>query len=205
MRVGETEGPVDFNQILNRRYRNKKDFPWAVHVAMFGVTSAILSLLCPASALCADKNAAGPRAQQPPVQKPSEPGPSSPNAVDRVVYYFPSRAADLLDIWKINVAVGPGVAINFRPTKSLQIGLGAYYATRVGLHGRRSPIWYEESSEGGFDGMYYEGGNTERGFHEFGGTIHFLLIGFEMAFDIEEALDFGYGLFMSDPLDDDFR
>jgi hypothetical protein len=157
----------------------------------------------PDSVLAQAPPASPPSARTLPVQSNSSPEAAS--AFDRVVYYFPSRFADFLDIWKLNGAVGPGIAINLRPTKGLQAGLGAYYATRFGLRGRRTPIWYEESSEGGFDGMYYEGGNTERGFFEFGGTIHFILIGFEMAFDIEEALDFGYGLFLSDPADDDFR
>jgi hypothetical protein len=182
---------------------------------MVALGFAALLVLCSLVALGAGENRNNPRvraqsAQKPavqksPAQKPPDKNQQGPNTFDRIAYYVPSRIADFLDLWKFNGAIGPGIAINLRPTKSLQAGLGAYYATRFGLRGRRYPVWYEESSEGGFDGMYYEGGTTERGFYEFGGTIHFILIGFEMAFDIEEALDFGYGLFMSDPMDDDFR
>jgi hypothetical protein len=136
--------------------------------------------------------------------RPPEKKPSASDTVPRVVSYVPSRIADFLDIWRFNVGFGLGIGANFRPTKGLQFGVAAYDSTRIGLRGRKVPFWHEWSLEGGLDGMYYELGETERGFYEFGGTIHFILVGFEAAFDIEEALDFAYGLFMSDPADDDF-
>jgi S-adenosylmethionine synthetase len=45
---------------------------------------------------------------------------------------------------------------------------------------------------------------------DFGGgeiltPIHFIMVGLDMAFDIEEAIDFAFGIFGSDPADDDFR
>lgn len=108
-------------------------------------------------------------------------------------------------MWRLNVGVGLGIAANLRPTKAMQIGLGAYDSTRFGLRGRRFPFWHEWSLEGGVDGMYEEMGDTERGFYEFGFTAHFILVGLELSFDIEEALDFLCGLAMQDPADDDFR
>jgi len=123
----------------------------------------------------------------------------------RIAYYVPNRVVDFLDIWRFNAGVGLGLCINIRPTKGLQAGFGAYDSVRFGLRGRRRPFWHEWSLEGGFDGMYYELGQTERGFYEFGGTIHVLVVGLDAAFDIEEAIDFVYGVFLSDPEDDDFR
>ncbi len=127
------------------------------------------------------------------------------SALHHLFCYFPSRASDLLDIVKCNVGFGLGLCVNVRPTKSLQAGFGAYDSVRIGLRGRRFPFWHEWSSEGGFDGLYWEGGETERGFYEFGGTVHLLIVGLEAAIDIEETLDFVLGWFGNDPADDDFR
>jgi hypothetical protein len=123
----------------------------------------------------------------------------------RILFYVPNRIIDFADVWKLNVGVGLGLGANIRPTKGLQFGIAAYDSVRAGLRGRRLPVWHEWSLEGGFDGMYHEFGETERGFYEFGGTIHLAIIGFEAAVDIEEVLDFGYGLFILDPADDDLR
>jgi len=123
----------------------------------------------------------------------------------RVLLYVPNRVGDFLDVWRCNVGFGLGLGANIRPTKGLQFGLAAYDSVRVGLRGRRWPFWHEWSLEGGFDGLYVEGGETERGFHEFGGTVHLGVIGLDAAIDIEEALDFGFGFFLSDPACDDFQ
>jgi len=129
---------------------------------------------------------------------------STASGFRKVAFYLPNRVFDFLDIWRFNAGIGLGAGINIRPTKSLQFGLAVYDSVRFGLRGRRAPFWHEQSWEGGIDGMYYEGGETERGFYEFGGTIHFFLVGLDAAFDIEEILDFGCGIFLSDPADDDF-
>ena len=159
------------------------------------VLFAVLLAVSPIVALAAP----APPARAPKVKE------AEPSTMKRVVYYLPSRVADFLDIWRFNIGIGPGVGINLRPTKSLQVGIGAYASTRFGLRGRRTPFWEEDSFEYGFDGMYHEEGDTERGFYEFGGTIHFIMVGLDMAFDIEEAIDFAFGIFGSDPADDDFR
>ena len=119
--------------------------------------------------------------------------------------YLPNRVVDFIDVWRLNVGAGLGACVNLRPTKSLQIGFGSYDSVRIGLRGRRFPLWHEWSLEGGFDGMYYELGEAERGFYEFGGTVHLLFIGLDAAVNIEEALDFGYGIFLADPANDDYR
>jgi len=131
--------------------------------------------------------------------------PAEASLLRRVIFYVPSRLADFLDIWRFNAGIGLGLGANIRPTKTLQFGFAAYDSTRFGIRGRRWPFWHEWSLEGGFDGAYQELGDTERGFYEFGGTIHFILVGLDAALNVEEAIDFVFGVFLKDPLDDDFR
>lgn len=193
--VSEKEGLVDFNQILARERGDPLARSRISRHRTRLLGFALLLALCPSFV----QGAAGRDNVRWSEKESTKAG------FRRLVYYLPNRLTDFLDILRINVAFGLGAGINIRPTKGLQLGVAAYDSVRVGLRGRRYPFWHEWSLEGGFDGMYYEGGETERGFYEFGGTIHVLLVGFEAAFDIEEALDFGYGIFLSDPADDDFR
>lgn len=164
------------------------------------VQSAVL-LLCFASSAMAATDA-------PPAVPEAQPAVESgglKEVVWKAFLYLPNRAADLVDTVRFNVGVGLGLGANIRPTKGLQFGAACYDTVRFGLRGRRSPFWHEWSLEGGIDGMYEELGDTERGFHEVGGTIHVLLVGLDAAVDVEELLDFGFGLFMADPADDDYR
>ncbi|MCX8035502.1 MAG: hypothetical protein N3D11_00330 [Candidatus Sumerlaeia bacterium] len=170
----------------------------------------VLAVLPVGAAATSPMSVGFPAVQSAAATEPASPQPSPVSYPHRgplyhLLRYFPSRVADLLDIVKCNVGLGLGLCVNVRPTKSLQAGFGAYDSVRIGLRGRRLPFWHEWSSEGGFDGLYWEGGETERGFYEFGGTVHFLIIGLEAALDIEETLDFGLGWFGNDPADDDFR
>ena len=165
-----------------------------------GLCLALLLVLCPMVSIGADKSR-----DKDTTEKQANKKEESRTVWSRVAYYVPSRVADFLDMFRLNVGFGLGLGVNVRPTKGLQAGLGAYDSVRIGLRGRRTPFWHEWSLEGGFDGMYYELGDTERGFFEVGGTVHLLLIGLDVGFDIEEALDFAYGLFLGDPADDDLR
>jgi len=231
--LGKTEHPVDCNQILwacvpgstgfqpTMGHRqdacatvSKRNHGQDAHATqdtaplrcrMPSLVLAIFLVFGQMLALGAGENRSTRPAQGQPIEKPPDQNQQTETGFNRVAYYVPSRIADFLDIWRFNVGFGLGLGINIRPTKGLQVGLAAYDSTRIGLRGRRTPFWHEWSLEGGFDGMYYELGETERGFHELGGTIHLILVGFDAAFDIEEALDFAYGLFLSDPADDDFR
>lgn len=132
---------------------------------------------------------------------------SKPDIFKQIVLYLPNRVIDFVDIWRLNAGVGLGFGLNIRPTKGLQAGVCVYDSVRVGLRGRRFPIWHEWACEWGFSAMYYEHpqSEVERGFYEFGGTIHLGLIGLDAAFDIEEVLDFGSGFILYDPADDDLR
>ncbi|MBM3333559.1 hypothetical protein FJY63_02755 [Candidatus Sumerlaeota bacterium] len=197
---------TDFNRILSPDVPN----------TMLGPTRIVKRLAWPAAlALCSVfMFGASEQTGNPPQRKAATPVGSraavpqknpQQTSFDRIMYYVPSRVADFIDMWRLDVGFGLGLGINLRPTKGLQVGLAAYDSTRIGLRGRRTPVWHEWSLEGGFDGMYQELGETERGFHEFGGTIHVVLVGLEAALDIEEAIDFVLGLFGGDPADDDFR
>lgn len=187
---------MDCNQIRNARRKHPGVIRGQTHSRSIRRLAATFVLLV--SATCTLQ------ASEYRVERDSE-DEDKPRLFQRVILYLPNRVVDFVDIWRFNVGVGLGLGINLRPTKGLQAGLAAYDSVRIGVRGRRFPLWHEWSLEGGFDGMYEELGETERGFYEFGGTIHLGLIGLDAAIDIEEILDFGYGVFLSDPAADDFR
>jgi len=58
----------------------------------------------------------------------------------KALLYLPNRILDFLDIFRLNVAIGPGLGLNVRATKFAQIGAETYISARVGL-GKNSGLF----------------------------------------------------------------
>jgi len=131
--------------------------------------------------------------------------------VSKILPYLANRMLDFLDIFRLNVAVGPGIGLNVRATKFAQIGAETYVSARAGLGKnsgllvKRYGLLYTESEilTGGV-GMLYTGGD-QRGLTEVGITAHLGLIGAEAAIDFSEIADFFLGILTIDHKDDDWE
>jgi len=129
--------------------------------------------------------------------------------VSKALLYLPNRILDFLDIFRLNVAIGPGLGLNVRATKFAQIGAETYISARVGL-GKNSGLFikrygllYTETElfTGGVSILYT--GGSQRGLTEVGATVHLGLVGAEAAIDLSEIADFFLGIFTIDYKNDD--
>ncbi len=126
--------------------------------------------------------------------------------------YIPNRVLDLLDIVRLRVRVGPGLAGGVRATKVAQAYLGTYATVYAGLPGPRlrqtpkSPVGLESHngvSLSLFDATADGGIGPEYSSTEFGGGAQLGIIGFEFGIDPVEIADFATGLVTVDLRDDD--
>ncbi len=73
---------------------------------------------------------------------------------EHVLWYLPSRGADLLDVLGIefgttisSAGVHPGVAANFHATRFMQLGIGRVYGTWAGMMGRYPVVVEQDLDE----------------------------------------------------------
>ncbi len=83
---------------------------------------------------------APPRALRPEAVPASREVPEAPPSWgNAILWYVPNRVLDLLDIFRLRIRVGPGLAANFRITDYGAFYIGNYNSVYVGLPGPRSP------------------------------------------------------------------
>ena len=131
----------------------------------------------------------------------------------RILWYVPNRVLDLLDIVRLRLRIGPGLAVNFRITDVGAFYIGNYNSVYAGLPGPRHP--YPIRPYAGFEslnGIVLAGvdatDNTPHG-PQYGAAesdlgLHLLLVGAETGLDAVEIGDFLGGWFGFDPMEDDF-
>jgi hypothetical protein len=141
-------------------------------------------------------------------EKPKPKGDSS--LAYKIVFYPVNRALDLLDVFRLNVGVGPGFGLNVRATKFAQVGVENYFSFRAGLGKRggylspRYGLMYTEAEVLTMGvGPLYTGG-FQRGWGEVGASAHLGIIGAEGAIDLFEFADFLAGFLLIDIKGDDF-
>jgi hypothetical protein len=118
-------------------------------------------------------------------------------------WYLPNRVLDLLDIFKLNLSGGLGGGVDLRITRLFEAGFSDYNVVRVGLNGRRIPVYREKLDESSITLFGITSGMRTRDPWEVGGTLHFVVLGAEAAFNVKSALDFVGGFFLLDLEDDD--
>ena len=119
--------------------------------------------------------------------------------------YLPNRLLDFLDIFRVDVGVGPSFGAVARVTKWGQVGYRDMepLSIRVGLRGRRLPIFVERSAEFGIGPTFLT--SPERSVRplEFGAGADLILAGAYFGLSIDELADFCAGILGFDPGDDD--
>lgn len=119
-------------------------------------------------------------------------------------YYVPNRVLDLLDVFKLNVSVGPGSGFDVRLTRLFEVGFSEYDVLRIGLNGRRFPVYREKLSEASLTLLGLTSGQRTRDGYEAGATLQFLVVGVEAAVNVRSILDFLAGIVLLDIEDDDW-
>ncbi|MEW6747943.1 MAG: hypothetical protein AB1486_34930 [Planctomycetota bacterium] len=153
-----------------------------------------------------------------------------PTTGERVAWYFPDRFLDLIDIFDLQFAVGPGAAAELHLTKFLWAGTANEDVYSFGLEGRRigivrerrigdwrfGPMHSEEheasvTSLAGSRSTYEEPNpigvpsavRQERHPADLAVGLHLLVAGLRVAFKPAELVDFLGGWFTWDPMEDD--
>ncbi len=131
----------------------------------------------------------------------------------KILWYIPNRAMDFLDIFRLRLRFGPGLAANVRVTDYGAFSAGQYDSVYVGLpgprypHRVRSPIG-RESLRGivlaGVDATDDTLHGPEYSPSEFNAGVHLLVAGVELGIDPLEIWDFLVGFFLFDPIRDDY-
>lgn len=124
----------------------------------------------------------------------------------RILLWAPNRVLDFIDIFRVDVGVGPAYGAVARVTKYGQVGFRsvAPLSVRVGDFGRKVPVLLEHSSEMGIGPAYLESKDREVCASEIGIGAD-LLIGAYAGICFEEVLDFAAGLFFLDVKGDDLH
>lgn len=124
----------------------------------------------------------------------------------KVLFYLPNRVVDLLDIFRVDVGVGPANGAVLRLTDYGQAG-GRFMSPgslRVGLFGRNWPVHLEEGDEYGIGPGFVRSRDRKTGKFEVGLGGDLLIAGAYAGLRFDEVLDFVTGLVGYDLLDDDF-
>lgn len=138
---------------------------------------------------------------------------AAPTLGKRILWYVPNRVMDLLDVFRLRLRLGPGLAANFRITDYGAFYVGKYDSVYAGLPGPRHP--YVLRPYAGFeslDGLLLAGVDATDdtphgpiyGVAEMDLGVQVLLVGAEAGFDFVELADFLGGWVGFDPMDDDF-
>ena len=129
-----------------------------------------------------------------------------------LLWYIPNRISDILDIIRLRIRLGPGLALGARVTELVDFNLGGYGTVFVGIPGPRRerrfnwPIGFESMAGAEFlwwDGTTHGHGGPHYGAVEVGLGLQAVLVGFDLGIDVWEIVDLVTGIVFIDPVEDD--
>ena len=120
--------------------------------------------------------------------------------------YLPNRVLDLIDIFRVDVGIGPTYGGVIRVSKYFQSGRRsvAPFSLRTGLRGRKFPVFLEQQSEFGFGQQYLNSVDRDITPAEVGVGLDMFIVGGYAGISFDEFVDFCVGIFGFDYKDDDF-
>lgn len=121
----------------------------------------------------------------------------------RALLYLPNRIVDFFDIFRVDLGVGPSYGGVIRVTKYAQAGYRDFApgSLRLGLRGRKSPIFWESKKESGLgDNLGGRGVTTG----EVGFGLDLFAVGAYFGLSFDQLWDFAAGIAGVDPKGDDF-
>jgi hypothetical protein len=122
-----------------------------------------------------------------------------------VLLWVPNRVLDLIDVFRVDVGVGPAVGGVVRVTEYAQAGYRQMLpaSLRIGDFGRQMPIVVEATNEMGISPLFIESKERNPCPGEVGFGADILLVGAYGGVCVDEAVDFLAGIFFIDLKDDD--
>lgn len=126
-----------------------------------------------------------------------------------VLWYIPNRIFDFIDIFRLRLRVGPGLAGDVRATSESEAFIGTYSSLYLGLPGARgsatipSPIGIEAADEATDRYDSEDAVGPRYSPQEFGVGVHLGLIGGDIGVNFWEGWDFLAGFALVDPGQDD--
>jgi hypothetical protein len=122
-----------------------------------------------------------------------------------VLLWVPNRVLDIIDIFRVDVGVGPAVGGVVRITEYGQAGFRTMMpaSLRVGDFGRQLPITVEASNEFGISPAFKQSKDRTVCPGEVGAGADLFLVGAYGGVCLDEVVDFVAGIFFLDPKDDD--
>lgn len=136
--------------------------------------------------------------------EPTQQGEGSP-VWSQILLWLPNRVLDLIDIFRLDVGVGPSFGAVVRVTKYGQLGYRqmAPASLRVGDFGRQMPVLIESSNEFGVGPTYVDSADRKICDGEIGLGADVLVAGAYGGVCVDEFADFLAGIFFIDLKDDD--
>jgi len=134
------------------------------------------------------------------------------STVHKIAMYIPNVVLDLLDVVRLRVRVGPGIAANVHATRLATVFVGSYSTVYAGLPGPRNrplpklPIGLESrtGAQVSVVDATAEGNiGPDYGVAEIGLGAQALIVGVDVGVDPLELLDFVTGIFFIDLRGDD--
>lgn len=124
---------------------------------------------------------------------------------ETALYYIPNRVLDLIDVFRVDVGVGPSIGAVVRVTEYGEVGVREMMPTsyRIGDFGRQAPFLAESSSEYGVGPLYVDSEDRSVCPAEVGIGADVLIAGAYGGVCFDELLDFVAGFFLVDLKHDD--
>ena len=125
----------------------------------------------------------------------------------QIFLWIPNRIADLFDVFRVDVGVGPAAGAVVRVTEYGQAGYRQLLpvSVRAGLMGRRAPIMLEHGNEIGIGPIFAQSAQRKICPGELGAGVDILIVGGYAGLCFDELADFFGGLFLFDMKDDDWE
>lgn len=119
--------------------------------------------------------------------------------------WIPNRVLDLIDVFRVDVGVGPAAGGVVRMTEYVQAGYRQMLpaSLRVGDFGRKMPVVVEASNELGVSPLFKQSKDRTICPGEVGVGADLLIVGAYGGVCLDEAIDFMAGIFFIDLKDDD--
>jgi len=126
---------------------------------------------------------------------------------EHALLWFPNRAMDFIDIFRVDVGVGPAYGGVLRLTEHGQMGYREMNpgSMRIGAFGRKAPYLIESSNEFGIGPGYVNSKDREVCKGEIGLGLDVVVVGAYAGICVEEVVDFVAGIFFLDLMGDDYR
>lgn len=124
-----------------------------------------------------------------------------------LLLWVPNRLMDIVDIFKIDVGIGPAFGAVARITDNAQIGYRQMLplSVRGGIAGRSSPFFVESGVDIGVSPVFRNSQGRKVCPGEVGVGADLLIVGGYGGICVDEVVDFLGGIIFLDPLDDDLK